>query len=105
MPTENERIAPSACGNLDEIRAGMDSIDRQVVALLAERVSYVREAAKFKTSAATVAAPERVAAVLKTRREWAEGAGLHGELVESLYRQIVHYCVSEEHKRWHEING
>ena len=50
----------------------MDAIDREIVALIAERVEYVRAAAKFKTTSANVAAPERVAAVLKTRREWAE---------------------------------
>jgi isochorismate pyruvate lyase len=105
MPSEIERIPPADCASLDEIREGMDAIDRQIVSLMAERVSYVREAAKFKTSSTGVAAPERVAAVLKTRRDWAESAGLDGDLIETLYRQLVNYCISEEHKRWHEING
>ena len=69
-------IPPEDCTSLDEIRAGMDAVDREIVALIARRVNYVRNAAKFKTSSANVAAPERVAAVLKTRREWAEAAGL-----------------------------
>ena len=89
---------------LEEIRAGMDAIDRQIVALIAERVEHVREAAKLKTSSASVAAPDRVAAVLKTRREWAEAAGLDGDVIEGLYRELVRYCVSEEHKRWEELN-
>ncbi len=77
---------------MDEIRSGMDAIDREIVALIAERVAYVRAAAKFKTSSANVAAPERVAAVLKTRRDWAEAAGLDGAVVEGLYRDLVAYC-------------
>jgi isochorismate pyruvate lyase len=81
----------------------MDAIDRDIIRLIARRVGYVRAAAKFKTSAANVAAPERVAAVLKTRRGWAEEAGLDGEAVEALYRGLVSYCVSEEHKRWQEM--
>jgi isochorismate pyruvate lyase len=89
---------------MDEIRAGMDAIDRQMVSLMAQRVEYVRAAAKFKTSSAGVAAPERVAAVLKTRREWAEAAGLDGVVIEGLYRELVGYCVSEEHKRWEQLN-
>ena len=93
-------IPPDRCASLDEIRAGMDAIDREIVALIARRVAYVRAAAKFKTSSATVAAPERVAAVLQTRRGWAEAAGLSGEVVESIYRQLVAYCVSEEHRQW-----
>lgn len=99
-----ERAAPEACGDLDDIRTGMDAIDREVIRLIAERVGYVRAAAKFKTSSANVAAPDRVAAVLRTRREWAEEAGLDGPFIEDVYVKLVTYCVSEEHKRWHELN-
>ena len=93
-------VPPERCTNLDEIRAGMDAIDREMIALMARRVAYVRAAAAFKTSSANVAAPERVAAVLQTRRKWAEEAGLSGDVVEGLYRELVAYCVSEEHKQW-----
>jgi isochorismate pyruvate lyase len=98
-------MPPGECRNLEEIRAGMDAIDRQIVGLIAERVEYVRAAARFKTSAENVAAPERVQAVLNTRREWAEAAGLDGGAIERLYRDLVAYCVGEEHKRWHEMNA
>lgn len=91
---------PDQCKSLDEIRAGMDAIDREIVALIANRVAYVRAAAKFKTTSANVAAPERVAAVLRTRREWAEAQGLSGDVIEGLYRDLVAYCVSEEHKQF-----
>ena len=97
-------IPPDECAGLDEIRAGMDAVDRQIVGLIELRVEYVRAAAKFKTSSAGVAAPDRVAAVLKTRREWAESVGLDGGVIEGLYRELVQYCVSEEHKRWQEMN-
>lgn len=91
---------PEECGSLTEIREQMDAIDRQIVALLAQRVGCVRAAAKFKTSAAAVAAPDRVQAVLDTRRKWAEQAGLDGPTVEGFYRDIVAYCISEEKKHW-----
>jgi isochorismate pyruvate lyase len=93
-------VPPDRCQNLDEIRVGMDAIDREIVALITKRVAYVRAAAKFKTTSANVAAPDRVAAVLKTRREWAEANGLNGDVLEGLYRDLVSYCVSEEHKQW-----
>ncbi len=78
----------------------MDAVDREIVGLIARRVAYVRAAATFKTSSENVAAPERVAAVLKTRREWAEAMGLSGDVIEGLYRDLVAYSVSEEHKQW-----
>jgi isochorismate pyruvate lyase len=105
MPSDNNNPKPpQQCQNLDEIRAGMDAIDRQIIALIVERVAYVRAAAKFKTSATAVAAPERVQAVLNTRRDWAEAAGLDGVVVEGLYRDLVSYCISEEKKHWDKIN-
>ncbi len=78
----------------------MDAIDRKIVGLIAERVAYVRAAAKFKTSATAVAAPERVQAVLDTRRQWAEQAGLSGPVIEALYRDLVAYCIAEEKTHW-----
>jgi isochorismate pyruvate lyase len=96
----DNQIAPEKCVSLDEIRAGMDAIDREIISLIARRVAYVRAAALFKTNSANVAAPERVAAVLKTRRQWAEAAGLSGDVIEALYRDLVAYSVSEEHKQF-----
>jgi isochorismate pyruvate lyase len=91
---------PEQCQSLDEIRAGMDAIDREIIALLASRVAHVKAAAKFKTSAGDVAAPDRVRKVLDTRRDWAIAAGLDGEVVRELYQAIVTYCVGEEKKHW-----
>ncbi len=105
MPLDPKPIPPGDCRSLDEIRAGMDAIDREIIALIADRVKYVRAAAKFKTDSSKVAAPERVAAVLKTRRGWAEDKGLNGDVVESLYRDLVAYCISEEHEHWKKINS
>lgn len=95
-------IPPEDCKSLEEIRTGMDALDREIIAILARRVAYVRAAAKFKTSAAGVAAPERVQKVLDLRREWAEQAGLDGDVVRGLYRDIVSYCVGEELKQWEQ---
>ena len=77
----------------------MDALDRRLIALLARRVAYVKAAAKFKTTAASVAAPDRVQKVLDTRREWAEEAGLDGGVIRDLYRDIVSYCVEGEEKK------
>ena len=94
---------PEQCRSLEEIREGMDAVDRNMIALLARRLAYVRSAAKFKTSAETVAAPERVQKVLDTRREWAIQAGLDGDVIRGLYRDMVAYCVGEEKKEWERL--
>jgi len=95
--------APEDCESLDEIRAGMDALDRSIVRILVQRVGYVRAAAKFKTSADAVAAPDRVQKVLDTRRDWAIAAGLDGDVVRALYRDIVAYCIGEEKNEWERL--
>jgi len=106
MPQPNATpLPPDLCTNLAEIRTGMDAIDRKIVDLIVERVAYVRAAAKFKPSATSVAASERVQAVLNTRRQWAEDAGLSGPVIEGLYRDLVGYCISEEKKHWETLHS
>lgn len=83
----------------------MDAVDRQIIDLMVERVAYVRAAAKFKPNAISVAAPDRVQAVLNTRRQWAESAGLNGTVIEGLYRDLVAYCISEEKKHWETLHS
>jgi isochorismate pyruvate lyase len=95
---------PGQFTSLDEVRAAMDSIDRQIVDLIADRVACVRAAAGFKTVAAAVADPVRMQLVLDTRRAWAEAKGLDGNAIESLYRDLVAYCISEEQKHWDSLS-
>ena len=83
-----------------DIRVEIDRLDRQVIALLGERFSYVKAASKFKTSETDVKAPERVQAMLQQRRAWAEEAGLSADVIEKLYRDLVNYFIEEEAKHW-----
>jgi isochorismate pyruvate lyase len=97
-------MPPDKFQSLDEVRSAMDSIDRRIVDLISERVSCVRAAAKFKTVAEAVADPERIQAVLTTRRRWAEEKGLDGASIEALYRDLVAYCIGEEKKHWESLS-
>ena len=91
---------PEECQDIDEIRAEIDRLDKGIIQALGERYQYVQAAAKFKKDPLAVQAPERVKAMLDTRREWAEKAGISPDLIESLYKQMVTYFVREEMHRW-----
>ena len=91
-------IEPEKCENMLEIRAEIDSIDRNIIALIGKRYQYVKAAAKFKTSETSVKAPERFKAMLIERRAWAEQHGLSPDMVEKLYSDMVNYFISEELK-------
>lgn len=83
-----------------DIRYEVDRLDKEVIALLGQRFSYVKAAAKFKTDTAAVAAPERFKAMLVQRRVWAEAEGLNADAIEKLYHDLVTHFIAEELKYW-----
>ena len=93
---------PFECANLQDIRAEIDRIDREVIAALGLRFAYVKAAAKFKTSEATVKASDRFVAMLARRREWAAAEGLNPDVIEKLYRDLVTHFIEEELKQWQQ---
>lgn len=85
---------------LGELRARIDAIDEQVVALLAERGRCVRDATRFKRDAVAAAAVARQAAVFSRVRALAERhddafPGL-ANVVERAYRTLVAGFVAGE---------
>jgi tRNA-Thr(GGU) m(6)t(6)A37 methyltransferase TsaA len=82
--------------NLEEARAHIDTIDAEVIRLLANRAGYVRQVAHFKKRSEDVPAPARYAQVMRQRREWAEAAGLNPEVIEGMYKLLVDNFIQEE---------
>ena len=92
---------PEACTSIEEIRAAIDTIDREIIAAFGRRFGYVKAITRFKTTAADVQAPVRYQHGLATRRQWAEEAGLSPDVVEQIYRQLIAYFIDEEMKLLH----
>ena len=91
---------PDECANIHEVREEIDIIDREVIEALSKRFQYVIAAARFKTSEASVRAPDRFQAMLQQRREWAQESGLNPDVVENIYRDLVNYYIEEELKHY-----
>ena len=93
---------PEQCENMEAVRAAIDALDQQVIALLGRRFEYVKAASKFKTSETGVRAPERFQAMLQQRRVWAEQNGLSADAIEKMYHDLVTHFIEEELKRWRD---
>lgn len=91
---------PGECQTLSEVRTEIDAIDREILALLGRRAGYVHAAARFKATEEAVHAPERQAAMFRTRREWAREEDLDPEFIERLYRELIAYFVEREREHW-----
>ncbi|MGJ7604150.1 chorismate mutase [Variovorax sp. LT1R20] len=86
------------CDNLAEVRENIDRLDRQIVALLAERGRYVKDAARFKRDAFQVSAPQRQQEVIDKVRALAEKEGACPEVVEAAYRALIAGFIAREQR-------
>ena len=77
------------CASIEEVRANIDRIDRQIVALLAERGGYVKLAARFKKTTDDVKAPQRVEQVIAKVKALAEELGANPSVTVQVYRAMI----------------
>jgi prephenate dehydrogenase len=75
---------------LQEVRDHIDSLDQELVNLLARRTELVLRAGRAKAELKLpIHDPERETAQLKARREWAGEAGLDAQGVEEVFRAVL----------------
>ena len=86
MPTGK---SPKPCSSLDEVRANIDRIDGQLVALMSERESFVRQAARFKPSVEAVVVPARVEQIINRVTSQARELGASPMVIERVYRAMI----------------
>jgi isochorismate pyruvate lyase len=93
-------LHPRDCANLEDIRGGIDWHDRQIFQALVQRLEYVKAAAQFKPSEESIPAPERVAAMLQQRLDWAAAAGFDSAFTEALFEKIIHWNIQQQIEHW-----
>ena len=82
---------------MEDIRAGIDEIDLELVDLLAERAGYIDRAWRLKQQGSEEALVQwRVEDVLEKVRRRAEDKGLAPELAEGLWRQMMDWFIRYE---------
>ncbi|MBK9794962.1 MAG: prephenate dehydrogenase/arogenate dehydrogenase family protein [Holophagaceae bacterium] len=75
---------------LQEVRDHIDALDQELVALLARRTELVLRAGRAKAEMGLpIHDPEREAAQLQARREWAADSGLDAQGVEEVFRSVL----------------
>ncbi|KIC13651.1 chorismate mutase [Leisingera sp. ANG-Vp] len=88
---------PQDCQSMAEVRAQIDRLDRDLIALLAVRAGYIDRATELKQLNGWPARiPARVEEVVMNARAAAEGEGLDPDLIEDLWRQLVDWSIARE---------
>jgi len=87
---------PAECNSKEEIRHQIDLIDKEIIALFAQRFQYVSEIVNYKNDVESVIAQDRKNYVIKARGEWAEEHGLDKQTFEQIYRFLVDHNIGKE---------
>lgn len=89
--------SPQECKTIHEVRECIDTIDTQIIELLATRFEYVKAVVPFKDKTAdAIIAKERKEQVLRDRRALAEKHGLNPDTIEEMYKLLIQYFIDEE---------
>jgi isochorismate pyruvate lyase len=97
------RDETSGATTLGEIRAAIDRIDGEIVALLAARVRYTRDAARFKADEGEVAAPQRVEQVVARVAALGAEKGVPREIIEPVYRALIAASIEDQRRLFRRI--
>lgn len=94
--TTTDIVDPADCTSMTEVRAGVDQVDRELVALLARRFGYMDAAARIKPDRSLVRDENRKAQVIANVRAEAQRLGLPAERLADLWDRLVEHSIAHE---------
>ena len=88
---------PEDCTTMAQIRAEIDRLDEELVALFAQRTAYIDRAAAIKETVGLPARIEdRVEQVVSNVRRHAVAHGLPPDKLEKLWRKLIDWSIERE---------
>ncbi len=94
---------PEDCLTMEDVREGVDQLDRDLVALLARRFGYMDAAARIKQDRSAVRDEPRKARVIAAAMADAQGRGLPETVIGQMWEVLVEGSIAYELARWDEI--
>ncbi|MEX6631952.1 chorismate mutase [Hyphococcus lacteus] len=100
MKTAPQIVPPEACQSMEDVRLGIDTLDRELVAMLAVRQRYIEAAGRIKPNKDEVRLPWRIEDVVTKILAEAEKQGLSKRIAEPVWRIMIDRCIDHEHEIW-----
>lgn len=97
--------SPADCETMIEVRAGVDQVDRDLVALLVRRFGYMDAAARIKADRGAVRDEARKAEVIDNVAREAEVAGLEAARLRAVWNELVEQSIAYEAVRWDALRA
>ena len=102
---EIDIIPPAECQTMVDVRAGVDSLDRLLVELMAERFRYMDAAARIKTEHGAVRDETRKAQVIANVADHARELDVPVAVVTDRWERLVEASIAYEVGRFDEIRA
>lgn len=97
--------SPDDCQTMTDVRAGVDQVDRELVALLVRRFGYMDAAARIKSDRGAVRDEARKAQVIDNVAREAEAVGLEPARLRAVWNELVEQSIAYEAVRWDRIRA
>jgi isochorismate pyruvate lyase len=88
--------AAADCKTMTDIRREIDRIDRALIKILAERLTYIERAGHIKTDRNTVRDEARINDVLAKVKASCEREGFPFTIAEPVWRRLMDGCIAHE---------
>lgn len=92
----SEILPGGQCTTMAEVRAGVDQVDRELVALLARRFAYMDAAARIKADRGAVHDQARKDQVMANVRAEGERLGLPGDRLADVWDRLIDHSIAYE---------
>lgn len=98
-------LDPEQCQTMIDVRAGVDDVDRRIVALIARRFGYMDAAARIKPDRAAVRDEGRKAAVKARVDAAAKELNVDRALMARIYEDLIETSIAHEFTVFDELRG
>lgn len=97
--------SPEECETMAEVRVGVDSLDRELMRLIAVRFGYMRAAARIKPERGHVRDEARKAQVIDNVREDARREALPETELAEIWDRLVEASIAYEMVEWERLRS
>jgi isochorismate pyruvate lyase len=96
-------LSPEQCRTMTEVRAGVDQIDRELVALLVRRFGFMNAAARIKPDRGAVRDEGRKQQVIDNVRREARAAGIPETVIAAVWETLIEGSIAYELERFDSL--
>jgi isochorismate pyruvate lyase len=89
-------VPAADCANMADVRREIDRIDRALIRILAERLTYIERAGHIKSDRDTVRDEARINDVLAKVKASCAREGFPFEIAEPVWRRLMDGCIAHE---------